>query len=133
MDIQRVRELHPCFGARQNRGRIHLPVCPGCNIECRFCDRTQNDVEMRPGVTSRVIEPEEAVAYVEKARRFCPEISVVGIAGPGDTLASDRAIETFKAIGSRFPDLLTRPSRRTSSAASSIMGNATKGRRRPPS
>ena len=106
MDIQRVRELHPCFGARQNRGRIHLPVCPGCNIECRFCDRTQNDVEMRPGVTSRVIEPEEAVAYVEKARRFCPEISVVGIAGPGDTLASDRAIETFKAIGSRFPDLL---------------------------
>ena len=106
MDIVRVRELHPCFGARRNRGRIHLPVCPGCNIECRFCDRSRNDVEQRPGVASCVIEPSEAADYVEKARRFCPELSVVGIAGPGDTLASDRAIETFRAIGERFPDLL---------------------------
>lgn len=106
MDIERVRELHPCFGARQNRGRIHLPVCPGCNIACRFCDRAINDVDVRPGVARCVIEPEEAVNYVEKARRFCPELSVVGIAGPGDTLATDRAIETFRAIGDRFPDLL---------------------------
>ena len=106
MDNERVRELHPCFGARQNRGRIHLPVCPGCNIACRFCDRQQNDVEQRPGVASCLIQPEEAAEYVARARRFCPELSVVGIAGPGDTLASDRALETFRAIGRRFPDLL---------------------------
>ena len=29
MDKERVRELHPCFGAKQNRGRIDLPVVPG--------------------------------------------------------------------------------------------------------
>ena len=106
MDKQRVRELHPCFGAKQNRGRIHLPVCPGCNLECRFCDRKINAVENRPGVTAAVIQPEEAVTYVERALRFCPELSVVGIAGPGDTLASDKALQTFRLLGNRFPQLL---------------------------
>ncbi|WP_187620275.1 radical SAM protein [Selenomonas ruminis] len=106
MDAKRVKEIHPCFGAKQNRGRIHLPVCPGCNLACRFCDRKLNDVENRPGVTAKVIEPEEAAGYVEKALQFCPELSVVGIAGPGDTLASDQALETFRLIGDRFPQLL---------------------------
>ena len=37
---------HPCFGPdKQNKGRIHLPVAPGCNIECRFCDRKINKTE----------------------------------------------------------------------------------------
>lgn len=102
----RVRELHPCFGARKNRGRIHLPVCPGCNLACKFCDRSRNDVENRPGVTRAVIEPEEAADYISRALTFCPELSVVGIAGPGDTLASDRALETFRLIGARYPQLL---------------------------
>jgi nitrogen fixation protein NifB len=106
MDIVRVKELHPCFGARQNKGRMHLPVCPGCNIECRFCDRKINDTEDRPGVTASVIEPEQAVAYVERALDICPDISVIGIAGPGDTLATGRAIETFRQIGQKFPTLL---------------------------
>ena len=106
MDEKRVRELHPCFGAKQHRGRIHLPVCPGCNLECRFCDRKINDVENRPGVTAAVIQPDEAVMYIKRALQFCPELSVVGIAGPGDTLASDRAIETFRLIGDKFPQLL---------------------------
>jgi nitrogen fixation protein NifB len=106
MDIERIREIHPCFGAKQNRGRIHLPVCPGCNIACRFCDRQLNDTENRPGVTSTVITPEQAADYIGKALHFCPEISVAGIAGPGDTLASDNAIKTFRLIGKRFPQLL---------------------------
>ena len=106
MDEKRVRELHPCFGAKQHRGRIHLPVCPGCNLECRFCDRKSNDVENRPGVTAAVIQPDEAVMYIKRALQFCPELSVVGIAGPGDTLASDRAFETFRRIGDKFPQLL---------------------------
>jgi nitrogen fixation protein NifB len=106
MDVSRVREIHPCFGAKQNRGRMHLPVCPGCNLECRFCDRKINENENRPGVTSAVIKPEQAIAYVERALRFCPEITVAGIAGPGDTLASDNAIKTFQLIGEKFPQLL---------------------------
>jgi nitrogen fixation protein NifB len=106
MEISRVRELHPCFGARNNRGRVHLPVCPGCNIECCFCDRKINAKENRPGVTASIIKPEDAVEYVTRALRFCPEIRVVGIAGPGDTLAGDNALETFQLVGKKFPELL---------------------------
>ena len=106
MDVTRVREIHPCFGAKANRGRIHLPVCPGCNLECRFCDRKINETENRPGVTSTVITPSQAVEYIRRSLQFCPEISVAGIAGPGDTLASDNAIETFRLVGKAFPQLL---------------------------
>lgn len=102
-----LQNSHPCFGGhRNNAGRIHLPVSPGCNIACRFCDRSINDVEERPGVTSKVIKPEESVEILNKALEICPDIKVAGIAGPGDTLASDNALNTFKIIKEKFPDLI---------------------------
>ena len=102
-----LQNSHPCFGGhRNNAGRIHLPVCPGCNIECRFCDRRINDYEKRPGVASTVISTEEALEAVRKSLELCPEIKVAGIAGPGDTLASDYALETFRLIGTEFPGLV---------------------------
>lgn len=104
---ENLQKSHPCFGGHvNNAGRIHLPVSPGCNIACRFCDRTINDVEQRPGVTSRVIRPEESVEILEKALKLCPDIKVAGIAGPGDTLATDYALETFRIIKEKFPDLI---------------------------
>lgn len=107
LDPERVFRDHPCFGpCKLNRGRIHLPVAPGCNIECRFCDRKINQGEQRPGVTSTVIEPEEAPRFIQAALERCPELKVVGIAGPGDTLATDRALKTFRIINSEFPDLI---------------------------
>lgn len=87
-------------------GRIHLPVSPGCNIACRFCDRAVNDVEERPGVTSKVITPDESLHVLEKALSICPEITVAGIAGPGDTLATDYALETFRKVKEKFPKLI---------------------------
>ncbi len=102
-----LQNSHPCFGGqRSNAGRIHLPVCPGCNIACRFCDRVLNDTENRPGVTSKVITPEESIDVLEKALEICPDITVAGIAGPGDTLASDEAIKTFRLIDEKFPQLI---------------------------
>lgn len=102
-----LQQSHPCFGGQKNNvGRIHLPVSPGCNIACRFCDRTINDVEERPGVTSKVITPEQAIDVLDKALKLCPEITVAGIAGPGDTLASDYALQTFRLIRERFPKLI---------------------------
>ncbi len=101
-----VRALHPCFGAAQNKGRIHLPVCPGCNIECNFCDRKINDYEKRPGVAASIISPQEAADVVNRAKALCPEITVVGIAGPGDTLTSDKALETFALIDETHPDMI---------------------------
>lgn len=102
-----LQNSHPCFGGQKNNaGRIHLPVSPGCNIACRFCDRTINDVEQRPGVTSKVLEVEECGEILKKALAICPDIKVAGIAGPGDTLATDRALDTFRLIKKEFPDLI---------------------------
>lgn len=102
-----LQNSHPCFGGQKNNaGRIHLPVSPGCNIGCRFCERTINDVEDRPGVTSKVITPEESLEILEKALAICPDIRVAGIAGPGDTLATNNALQTFRLIGEHFPQLI---------------------------
>lgn len=106
-NYEALRNSHPCFaGQKSNNGRIHLPVSPGCNIECKFCDRKINDYEKRPGVTAAIIKPEEAVSVVQKALELCPEITVVGIAGPGDTLATDNALDTFRLIKKQFPNLI---------------------------
>jgi nitrogen fixation protein NifB len=102
-----LQNSHPCFGGHKNNaGRIHLPVSPGCNIACRFCDRTINDVEERPGVTSKVLKPSDCEEILTKALEICPDIRVAGIAGPGDTLATNNAFETFKIIKEKFPALI---------------------------
>ncbi len=105
-DKARIKNMHPCFGSVPNKGRIHLPVCPNCNIQCNFCDRKINDYEERPGVTASILSPKEALEIIERALKICPDITVAGIAGPGDTLASDRAIETFRLIKDKYPELL---------------------------
>lgn len=102
-----LKESHPCFGqGRAATGRIHLPVCPGCNIACRFCERSLNDTENRPGVTAKVLKPEETIPLIKKALEISPEIKVAGIAGPGDTLASENALKTFRLIDKEFPQLI---------------------------
>ncbi len=105
-DRTRISKLHPCFDKVPNKGRIHLPVCPGCNIECNFCDRKLSSYEERPGVSASILTPEEAIQTLERALQLCPQITVAGIAGPGDTLASDQAIETFQRIKEKHPELL---------------------------
>ncbi|MBC3796472.1 radical SAM protein [Acetobacterium tundrae] len=104
--LDRVKSLHPCFGAQKNKGRIHLPVCQACNIECKFCERKINDYENRPGVSSVIITPEEAIESIKRALELCSDITVAGIAGPGDTLASEGAIQTFQLVKERYPELL---------------------------
>lgn len=106
-NYKNLQNSHPCFGGQKNHaGRIHLPVSPGCNIACQFCDRTINDVEQRPGVTSKILKPEETIEIIRKSLELCPEITVAGIAGPGDTLATDNALDTFRLIKKHFPQLI---------------------------
>ncbi len=99
---------HPCFarGKKGTTGRIHLPTSPRCNIECKFCERKINDYENRPGVASTVITPDEAVDAVRRSLEVCPDITVAGIAGPGDTLATDDALNTFRRIRDEFPNII---------------------------
>jgi nitrogen fixation protein NifB len=73
-----------------------------------FCDRKYDCVnESRPGVTSTTLSPEQAAIYVDRIRKELPNLSVVGIAGPGDAFAEpERTIRTMKIISERHPDLL---------------------------
>ncbi len=106
-NYENLKKEHPCFGGhKSNKGRIHLPVSPGCNIQCKFCERKISDTEKRPGVSSAVITPEEALDVIERALKLCPEITVAGIAGPGDTLATDYALDTFRLVKEKYPKLL---------------------------
>lgn len=97
---------HPCLGRALNKGRVHLPVSPACNIKCRFCTRGFNASEYRPGVTRQILSVEDVGETVKKALALCPQISVVGIAGPGDALASDHALRCFIRLHREFPELI---------------------------
>jgi len=101
---------HPCFdaGVAGGCGRVHLPVAAGCNIKCNYCNRRYDCVnESRPGVTSGLLEPRQAVAYLEEVLTRAPHITVAGIAGPGDAFADPHAtLETMRLVRERFPELL---------------------------
>ena len=106
--FEKLQKKHPCMSGNANvtAGRIHLPVSPSCNIQCRFCTRRFDKSLIRPGVSSLVLKPEEAIDTIKKAKELCPELTVVGIAGPGDTLASDAALDTFALVKKNYPELI---------------------------
>ena len=99
---------HPCISpdAAGRSGRIHLPVSPRCNIYCKFCPRRLHPTASAPGVARRILTPGEAARRVDLAVAQCPDIAVVGIAGPGDPLASDHAEATLSLVRARHPDLV---------------------------
>jgi nitrogen fixation protein NifB len=107
-----IRDIskHPCFNAEVKRrfGRIHLPVAPKCNVQCNFCNRKYDCVnESRPGVTSAVLSPQQALYYLKKMYERDNRLTVVGIAGPGDTFANpDESLETMRLIREEFPEML---------------------------
>jgi MoaA/NifB/PqqE/SkfB family radical SAM enzyme len=102
-------DRHPCFsleGAHRFT-RLHLPVAPACNIQCAYCNRKYDCVnESRPGVTSSVLSPEQAVERFLEAKGRFPNLSIVGVAGPGDALANaDATFRTFRAIRAMDPEV----------------------------
>lgn len=101
---------HPCFNhsAKGTCGRVHLPVARNCNIKCNYCNRKYDCVnESRPGITSAVLEPHQALRYLDKVMQRFPNITVAGIAGPGDAFADpERTLETIGLVRDRYPGLL---------------------------
>ncbi|MGO9073931.1 MAG: radical SAM protein, partial [Terriglobales bacterium] len=101
---------HPCFNSdvRHRTGRIHLPVAPRCNIQCNYCDRKFDCAnESRPAVTSSVLSPREAMAYLDRALEKTPYLKVVGIAGPGDPFANpEETMETLRLVREKYPEML---------------------------
>ncbi|MBE3588073.1 MAG: radical SAM protein [Thermoanaerobacteraceae bacterium] len=100
---------HPCYNRAAARwfGRIHLPVAPGCNIKCHYCTRLYDCAnENRPGVTSRLMSPQEALHHVQRVMAGDARIRVVGIAGPGEPLANRATLHTFRLVHRHFPELV---------------------------
>lgn len=103
-------KLHPCFNveAKSKYGRVHLPVAPNCNVQCNYCNRKFDCVnESRPGVSSAILAPANTPEYVEIISKKGVELSVVGIAGPGDPFANiEETFETIRLVKEKFPDML---------------------------
>ncbi|MDR0901002.1 MAG: radical SAM protein [Methanobrevibacter sp.] len=102
-----ITKVHPCFNEKVHDkvGRAHVPIAPNCNIHCNFCTRDINKCEERPGVSSRIMDPDDAIAHVKEVTGDSP-ISVVGVAGPGDSLANEETFEFFKKLGEMDPELI---------------------------
>lgn len=105
-----LNQGHPCFSTEGHgkAGRIHLAVAPECNISCNYCVRKFDCAnEARPGVTSKVINPLEAVHKIHLAKESTigPFLNVAGIAGPGEPLANQATFETLALIKEKFPKM----------------------------
>ncbi len=100
---------HPCYSedAHHHYARMHVAVAPGCNIQCNYCNRKYDCAnESRPGVVSELLSPDEAAQKVLVVAGKIPQMTVLGIAGPGDPLANpEKTFRTFELINSQAPDI----------------------------
>ena len=106
LESYRIVQEHPCYSSKAQHkfGRIHLAVAPKCNIQCNFCVRKYDCVnESRPGITSKVLSPGEALERTKEVLERHKFIKVVGIAGPGDPLFNEETFETFRLVKEAFP------------------------------
>lgn len=101
---------HPCFNAdsKHKYGRIHLPVAPRCNVQCNFCNRKFDCAnESRPGVSTAILKPFQALDYLNRITQRTSNIAVVGIAGPGDPFANpEETMATLELVNDEHPDKL---------------------------
>jgi nitrogen fixation protein NifB len=86
---------------------MHLAVAPACNLQCHYCNRKYDcSNESRPGVVSERLTPAQAIRKVLAVAAEVKQLSVVGIAGPGDPLANPVAtFATLEGIRRVAPDL----------------------------
>jgi nitrogen fixation protein NifB len=100
---------HPCYSEEAHHyfARMHVAVAPACNIQCNYCNRKYDcSNESRPGVVSELLTPDQAIKKVLAVAAEIPQMTVLGIAGPGDPLANPgRTFETFEQLSERAPDI----------------------------
>ena len=96
---------HPCYSeeAHHHYARMHVAVAPACNIQCNYCNRKYDCAnESRPGVVSEKLTPEQAAKKVLAVASTIPQMTVLGIAGPGDPLASQNPMRDSSSIRNAF-------------------------------
>ncbi|MCE1172120.1 MAG: nitrogenase cofactor biosynthesis protein NifB, partial [Azovibrio sp.] len=100
---------HPCYSEEAHHyfARMHVAVAPACNIQCNYCNRKYDCAnESRPGVVSELLNPDQAIKKVMAVAATIPQMTVLGIAGPGDPLANpERTFETFRQLSEKAPDI----------------------------
>ncbi|TCM85235.1 nitrogenase cofactor biosynthesis protein NifB [Rhodovulum steppense] len=100
---------HPCYSEEAHHyfARMHVAVAPACNIQCNYCNRKYDCAnESRPGVVSERLTPEQAARKVMAVASKVPQLSVLGIAGPGDAAYDWRRTRaTFDLVAARLPDV----------------------------
>jgi len=100
---------HPCYSeqAHHHYARMHVAVAPACNIQCNYCNRKYDCAnESRPGVVSERLSPEQAAKKALAVAATIPQMTVLGIAGPGDPLANPaRTFKTFELVAEQAPDI----------------------------
>ncbi|CAH2599538.1 FeMo cofactor biosynthesis protein NifB [Rhodovastum atsumiense] len=100
---------HPCYAEEAHHyfARMHVAVAPACNIQCHYCNRKYDCAnESRPGVVSERLTPEQALRKVVAVASEVPQLSVLGIAGPGDAVYDWRHTKaTFDQVREAIPDL----------------------------
>ena len=105
---ERIKD-HPCYSEEAHHyfARMHVAVAPACNIQCNYCNRKYDCAnESRPGVVSEKLTPTQARRKVIAVANEVPQLSVLGIAGPGDALYDWRKTHaTFSAIAKDIPDI----------------------------
>ena len=107
-EVMESLKTHPCYNeeAHKKFARMHLPVAPKCNIQCNYCNRKYDcSNESRPGVTSEVLTPDEAIEKIRVVKERIPELKVIAIAGPGDPLANEESFITMEKVHSEFPEM----------------------------
>lgn len=104
----RVKD-HPCYSEEAHHyfARMHLGVAPACNIQCNYCNRKYDCAnESRPGVVSERLTPEQALEKALSVAARMPQLSVIGIAGPGDAVYDHRrTFETCRLIAEHLTDI----------------------------
>jgi len=106
--MRKIQE-HPCFSEKacHTFGRCHVPVAPKCNIQCNYCIRDFDCVnESRPGVTTKLLNPDEAMELVKEVIDKYEYIKVIGIAGPGEPLANEETFETLRRLHEQYPNVI---------------------------
>jgi nitrogen fixation protein NifB len=106
--VRKELETHPCYNEKAHTqfARMHLPVAPRCNVQCNYCNRKYDcSNESRPGVTSEVLTPEQAVEKIRIVKEKIPQLTVLGIAGPGDPLANEETFQTLELVQREFPEM----------------------------
>jgi nitrogen fixation protein NifB len=108
-DIRQKVHNHPCYSEQAHHyfARMHVAVAPACNIQCNYCNRKYDCAnESRPGVVSELLTPDQAVKKTLAVAANIPQMTVLGIAGPGDPLAQpERTLETFRQLSEKAPDI----------------------------